>query len=43
MKTYWITFSDGSTMEVRAVSELKAIYQALSDSHLAIAKVEEVK
>ena len=43
MKTYRITFSDGSTTEVRAINEEKAIYQALDNSHLAIVKVEEVK
>ena len=43
MKTYRITFSDGSITEVRAISELKATYIALSDSHLHIIKVEEVK
>ncbi len=43
MKTFRITYSDNSTTEVRAISELKAIYQALDDSHLHIIKVEEVK
>ncbi len=43
MKTYKIYFSDGSTTEVRAVNEEKAIYTALSCSHLHIIKVEEVK
>jgi len=43
MKTYRITFSDGSTTEVRATSELKATYIALDTSHLHIIKIEEVK
>ena len=43
MKTYKVTFSDGSTTEVRAINEEKAIYTALSCSHLHIVKVEEVK
>ena len=43
MKTYRITFSDGSTTEVRAINEEKAIYQALDSSHLHIIKIQEVK
>ena len=43
MKTYRITFSDSSTIEVRAISIERAMYEALSYSHLHIIKVEEVK
>ncbi len=43
MKKYRVTFSDGSTTEVRAVNVEKAIYTALSCSHLHIIKVEEVE
>ena len=43
MRTYKITFSDGSTTEVRAINEEKALYQALGDSYLHIVKIEEVK
>jgi len=43
MKTYRITFSDGSTTEVRAVNEEKALFQALDNSHLHIIKIEEVE
>ena len=42
MKTYKITFVDGSTIEVRATSTEKALYQALDYSHLHIIKIEEV-
>ena len=43
MKTYRITFSDGSTTEVRAINEEKAVYTALSCSHLHIVSIKELR